>query len=629
MASSKAPKHDFAPAWLKIPNQESSKSDRGSVRVGDRENRGRRDDYHRGGGGAGQGGSGGGGPPASNSYHTDYLSYPLPRQRSFDSYEADHHRPFVHANRHNSFEDDYHYHARYHPQHQAAGYHNGYDDVDRYSNQYRSQPLLHRTPPSRDSRPGDVRHQGPRYPSTQINGHGYPGPGYYDYQLYDPHSYPRGGNSRDEPDRYYNGYPPSRGRANSSSDYLDRKESIASKDRQTNDTDKQRTVKLEEEFPSLNGDADSNDQKSTVSTTPSATTGKGESAKNAWETPPKVQKKSLSRSEHHHSPGSPDLTRKENDKPSSTSIYKALVPSKSVSSRHKSRHDSSSGGSGNSNTSGNNSSNSSSISTNGKLSNNKLTNGKLHGSMTGSASSGSGPGTPGNVNSTNKYANNREASSRISPTPPTAEILSKRIITQPKNMGDKKSEFLRTLKKSASTNNSSVTSIITTSTTTSVKSPSGSERGSNTTSVASRPSSERNGRLHDINSNDRSTLIDSSHRNDRLSDAALSNMSQSIERLSVTSTDHLSSSLEAEQRLLREMGWKETDEEEEEYVITEDDKKFVEDQMKQCPQRNGVVKPAALQLKSWSPRHLSFPPMGADDLNEVLSSSSYSDSDSD
>ncbi|XP_052825487.1 vasculin-like isoform X2 [Octopus bimaculoides] len=36
------------------------------------------------------------------------------------------------------------------------------------------------------------------------------------------------------------------------------------------------------------------------------------------------------------------------------------------------------------------------------------------------------------------------------------------------------------------------------------------------------------------------------------------------------STSLLSSSLEAEQRLLREMGWNET---EEEYVITEDDKK--------------------------------------------------------
>lgn len=50
--------------------------------------------------------------------------------------------------------------------------------------------------------------------------------------------------------RYYNGYPPSRGRANSGSDYMDRKENSGKKDRHASETDKQRTVKLEEEFVS-------------------------------------------------------------------------------------------------------------------------------------------------------------------------------------------------------------------------------------------------------------------------------------------------------------------------------------------------------------------------------------------
>lgn len=85
----------------------------------------------------------------------------------------------------------------------------------------------------------------------------------------------------------------------------------------------------------------------------------------------------------------------------------------------------------------------------------------------------------------------------------------------------------------------------------------------------------------------------------------------------------LSSSLEAEQRLLRQMGWTET--EEDEYVITEDDKKEFQkltNQVKQQQQRNGLVRPLP---KTWSPKHIPVYQPNAQELNEVFSSDSDSE----
>lgn len=88
---------------------------------------------------------------------------------------------------------------------------------------------------------------------------------------------------------------------------------------------------------------------------------------------------------------------------------------------------------------------------------------------------------------------------------------------------------------------------------------------------------------------------------------------------------HLSSSLEAEQRLLREMGWNEADEEE--YEITEDDMKEFQNLSKQVQQRNGPRNGIAKTIpKPWSPKHIPVYQPNPQELNDTLSSS---DSDTD
>jgi len=106
-----------------------------------------------------------------------------------------------------------------------------------------------------------------------------------------------------------------------------------------------------------------------------------------------------------------------------------------------------------------------------------------------------------------------------------------------------------------------------------------------------------------------------------------------VDNLSVADDgSNLSSSLEAEQRLLREMGWNEDDEE---YEITEDEKKEFQNlskqvQLHQQQGRNGLVKNGGsvkpIPNTLWSPKHIPVYQPNANELNETLSSS---DSDSD
>ena len=84
------------------------------------------------------------------------------------------------------------------------------------------------------------------------------------------------------------------------------------------------------------------------------------------------------------------------------------------------------------------------------------------------------------------------------------------------------------------------------------------------------------------------------------------------------SSNMLSSSLEAEQRLLKEMGWNETDQEE--YEITEADKKMFQDLYSKQQSRSTRLN------KTFSPKHIPIYQPNAQDLNDTLSSS---DSDSD
>lgn len=108
-----------------------------------------------------------------------------------------------------------------------------------------------------------------------------------------------------------------------------------------------------------------------------------------------------------------------------------------------------------------------------------------------------------------------------------------------------------------------------------------------------------------------------------------------IERSSSTDASEdnwvLSSSLEAEQRLLREMGWKEEGSEDEGVYapLTEDEMKEMEHLSKVFQKRNGMQRNLHV---SWSPKRILPIPKNLDPANEdgsMSSSSTSSDSDSD
>lgn len=154
--------------------------------------------------------------------------------------------------------------------------------------------------------------------------------------------------------------------------------------------------------------------------------------------------------------------------------------------------------------------------------------------------------------------------SKETPSTPPIDILNTRFVTQPKTLSDKKSSFLKALRQE-----------------------------------------------------------DSEKNTDKKAKSVEEDLTNGFDDLSVsTENSNLSSSLEAEQRLLREMGWNEADDEE--YEITEDDMKEFQNLSKQVQQqRNGVIKPIP---KTWSPKHIPAYQPNVNDLNETLSSS---DTDSD
>ncbi|XP_063404258.1 vasculin-like protein 1 isoform X1 [Mytilus trossulus] len=162
-----------------------------------------------------------------------------------------------------------------------------------------------------------------------------------------------------------------------------------------------------------------------------------------------------------------------------------------------------------------------------------------------------------------------KTNSKEAPTSPI-EILNTRFVTQPRNLGNKKSEFLRALRKENS----------------------GSDRQESSQSKDGWP-------------------IKNDHTDQ---------LTNGVERLAMDdSSNMLSSSLEAEQRLLKEMGWNETDQED--YEITEADKKMFQDLYSTKQQnRNTRVN------KTFSPKHIPVYQPNAQELNDTLSSS---DSDSD
>lgn len=133
--------------------------------------------------------------------------------------------------------------------------------------------------------------------------------------------------------------------------------------------------------------------------------------------------------------------------------------------------------------------------------------------------------------------------------------------------------------------------------------------------------------------------VDNGPRGDEGGD--LESSSCDFGNLSLDTPEHppLSSSLEAEQRLLREMGWKEEASDDDTYApLTEEELREFQNltklrqeklQQQQQPQRNGIQRPTALsdRVALWSPRRVTnlAIPLG----NGCSSSSSSSDSESD
>ncbi|KAL4237022.1 hypothetical protein ACF0H5_005406 [Mactra antiquata] len=154
------------------------------------------------------------------------------------------------------------------------------------------------------------------------------------------------------------------------------------------------------------------------------------------------------------------------------------------------------------------------------------------------------------------------------PSTPPVDIHNTRFVTQPKTLSDKKSHFLKTL----------------------------------------RQEDEKKGVHRSSDSDELLNGVDSMGLHDN--------------------SGLLSSSLEAEQRLLREMGWNEADDEE--YEITEDDMKAFEDLTKQVQQQNGPRNGIAKSIpKIWSPKHIPVYQPNAQELNDTLSSSESDSDDAD
>ncbi|KAL5017052.1 hypothetical protein ScPMuIL_006641 [Solemya velum] len=469
MATNNAPKHDFAPAWLKIQPQENPKPS-GSQKADHQGERQSKQRPHK----------------DDNRSGPDYAR--LHRQHSFDNYYEGKRYPLNNHTskfRHHSIDDDYY----------AFPYGYGYYDSYGYDGMhYNSQPSLFR-PNLRD---GKYQHPNARF--GQVNGayHGY-------YDLY-PYEYYHG-------DPYYSSYPGNRGGSKRS--YYEkegRSNSKEGKEKENDKSSKERERKDKpvstEDFPSLNGTDAREEGKS-----------KPVNGSGVWDNPPLGK--------------GPFDDCGEGKSHSSSNIYRVLLPNKGSLSKKSGRDG---------------------MRFNGGY-------GKDQSPFASKVFSNS-------AQSTSPVKEN----SRQSPTPPV-EILNAKFVTHPKKLGDKKSEFLKALRKENS--NAEVM-----------------EKVCNT----------------DTANVDQEGNCDTPLR-------------KSVEEMHVSERKLLSSSLEEEQRLLRMMGWKETDDEE--YEITEDDMKYFQNLSKQVKQQpNGVVKPLP---KVWSPSHvLTYTPTSLD-LNETLSSDSDSD----
>ncbi|XP_033737952.1 vasculin-like protein 1 isoform X1 [Pecten maximus] len=172
-------------------------------------------------------------------------------------------------------------------------------------------------------------------------------------------------------------------------------------------------------------------------------------------------------------------------------------------------------------------------------------------------------GTKSPLSPTNSGGQNKEGS-RQSPTPPI-DILNTRLVTQPRTLSDKKSDFWKALRKGSS--------------------------------------------------------VGGGHDQKAFEDGNVEKISNGVETIDFSDAENglLSSSLEAEQRLLKSMGWNEADVEE--YEITEDEKKkFQERFSKQVPQQKEASR--VLHNKALSPKHIMYyRPNEQDQLNDTLSSS--------
>lgn len=473
MAASNVPKHDFAPAWLKIPSDTVSKpaGSKSTPHTQDRSRQRRDENFY-------------------NRYGADYPR-PLNRQNSFDLYDASKRYSPSHGSkyRHHSVEDDYYYYYGY-------GYNYPYDP---YSVQFGSQPSLPR------SNGRDMKYPHPPSRFSQMNG-SYPGYYYYDF-------YPHG-----EGYTHYSSPSHSSKRAQYGRDGRGESKESKDSDRSSHDGD-DKEKNFNDDFPSLNGTDED------VDTKPSKNTGSG----GVWDNPP--------RSKFDDPP----------DPKSSSAIYKALVPSKPALNSRKGGRE----------------------------------NVRMNGNLRDLSPLASFKPAAGSTSG-------RELQQQ-SPTPPI-EILSSRLVRQPKPLGDKKSEFLKALRKEADADNNGTNGI-------------------------------SDGCCRESNNNKRKGDEDGTAEmvTNGMSDLRLD---QELDYHPKASPSILSSSLEAEQRLLREMGWDEQDDEV--YEITEDDKrefKQLTDKLQQ--QRNGMTR---VLPKAWSPQHMVPFKHQPQELNDTLSSS---DTDSD
>lgn len=221
-----------------------------------------------------------------------------------------------------------------------------------------------------------------------------------------------------------------------------------------------------------------------------------------------------------------------------------------------------------------------------------------------------------------------KGSRSASPPAPAAAALNTRLVTHPKTVGDKKSDFLRTLR------DDSITRVIC-----------GNEDGRNSQSDDPTPISPESPSADNY---DRMTSeagkcfnsLEECQDKDKVCEKGVKIVpyvngidSENVKGLSVKDME-LSRSLEAEQRLLREMGWKgEGEEDEEVYApLTEAEVKEFENLSKKrqvIRQRNGLHQMRNLHL-TWSPKRvlMAFPKnLDLTLADDVDSSSSDTDSD--